>query len=393
MLDPTETLRQLVAIPSINPMGRDLSGPEIGEARLTDHLKAVFERMGLPWHAEAAEPGRENLVARLDGEVPPDRGGRIVLLDVHQDIVPVDGMTIPPFAAETRNGHLYGRGACDVKGGMAAMLVALSRLADERPRGRPTVIMACTVNEEYGFTGVRALVEACRKGTGLTPRLPDAAIVAEPTELDVIVAHKGVVRWRCHAPGRAGHSARPEAADNAIYKMARALVAIERYQKEVVGTLADHPLCGPATISVGMIRGGVSVNTVPDRCTIEIDRRLPPGETASAAYRHLVEHLAATFPPSDLIHDPPNLEAPPLRDDNNGPLAERLASIAQQVAGRGRRLGVPYATDAATLSGAGIPAVVFGPGSSAQAHTADEWIDLDQVSAAAEILYRFLRAA
>jgi acetylornithine deacetylase len=274
---------------------------------------------------------------------------------------------------------------------MAAMLAAIVRIRNERPSAMPTIVLACTVNEENGFTGAAALPPLWESGNSpILPRRPDAAIVAEPTGLQVVVAHKGVVRWRCHARGRAAHSAQPEAGQNAIYRMARALVAIERYQEEVVGSLGSHPLCGRATLSVGTITGGVSVNTVPDRCTIEIDRRLAGREEPEGARRHLIDYLqrqcdAAAW----LEHEGPFLCGLPLGDDANGPLAERLSAAAREVTGECRHVGVPYATDAASLSAAGVPAVVFGPGSIEQAHTADEWIDLGQLQQAAEIYYRF----
>jgi len=392
-LDLVETLSQLVAIPSVNPMGEDVSGPEFGEARVTEYLESLFERLRLPHQRQPVLPQRDNLVARLDGDVPPTRGGPLILFEAHQDTVPVGGMTTSAWKPTVRGGRLYGRGACDVKGGMVAMLAAIARLADERPAGMPTIVMACTVNEEYGFFGADALAALLTaEQNGFIPRKPDAAVIAEPTGLDVVVAHKGVVRWRCHTRGRAGHSARPESGDNAIYKMARALPALERYQWEVVGKLGSHPLCGPATMSVGTIRGGVSVNTVPSFCTIEIDRRLPPGEDPEQAYRHLVDYLARdadlTFP---LHHDPPYMQGPALSDEDNRPLADRLAEVAAEVAGDCRQVGVPYTTDAAFIAAVGIPTVVFGPGSIEQAHTDDEWLPLDQLEQATEVLYRFGR--
>jgi len=218
-------------------------------------------------------------------------------------------------------------------------------------------------------------------------------VVSEPTDLEVVVAHKGLVRWRCHARGRAAHSATPGAGDNAIYKMARAVVAIERYAHEVVGTLGTHPLCGPATLNVGTITGGVSVNKVPDRATIEIDRRLAPNEKPDSARQHLIDYLqqkaALGF---TLEHDPPYMEGPPLADDHNRPLAERVAKAASGLAAPCRAVGVPYGTDGALFAAAGVPTVIFGPGSIAQAHTADEWIALDQVEIAAEIYYRFVKS-
>jgi acetylornithine deacetylase len=390
-LDVTETLARLVAIPSVNPMGRDVCGPPFFEGRLTDHLEVLLGEIGLTVERQPVHPGRENLIARLDGALPPEDGGALLLLDSHQDTVPVDGMTIEPFSPEIRDGRLYGRGSCDTKGGMAAALAAVSRLAEERPPGMPSVLMVFSVNEEYGFTGARAAAELCLGAAPgrIVPRRPDAAVVVEPTGLEVVVAHKGMVRWQCSTRGRAAHSAQPTAGENAIYRMAGVLQAIEAYARDVVGSLASHPICGPATLSVGTIRGGVSVNTVPDRCTIELDRRLPPGEDPDEARQGLIDHLAAVlgsgFP---VEHEPPYLVGLPLSDEHNAAAAQRLARAIREVTGECRQAGVPYGTDAADFAAVGIPTVVFGPGRLAQAHTEDEWIASSEVEQAAEIFYR-----
>ncbi len=392
-MEPIETLRQLVAIPSVNPMGRMAAGPPYGEGRLTDALESLLTRLGLETSRQVVEPGRENLLGLLEGAVPAENGGPLVLLDAHQDTVPVDGMTIDPFRPELRDGRVYGRGACDTKGGMAAMLSAVARLAQDRPAGMPSILLALTVNEEYGFSGAVKLTELFGASAGgIVPRRPDAALVAEPTGLDVVVAHKGMVRWQCHTRGRAAHSAHPEAGENAIYRMAHVLNVLEEYARDVVARAGSHPLCGPATLSVGTIGGGVSVNTVPDRCTIEIDRRLPPGEDGGLARRAVIEYvesrLGAEFP---VEHDRSYLSGPALSDAANGPLADRLASVVCDVAGPCRRVGVPYGTHAAVYAAAGVPSVVFGPGFIEQAHTRDEWVPVDQVRAAAEVVYRFCR--
>jgi acetylornithine deacetylase len=374
-------------------MGRPASGPEYLEYRVTDYLEAFFKDLGLPYQRQTVEPKRDNIVARIDGHLPPAEGGGLILFEAHQDTVPVEGMTIEPWTPLVRDGKLYGRGACDIKGGLAAMLGAVARLARERPRSMPTIVMASTVNEEHGFSGATALAHLWSQPGSIIPRQPDAAVVAEPTSLQVVVAHKGVVRWRCHTHGRATHSSQPHLGVNAIFKMSRVLEALERYAGDVAPKLAAHPLCGTPTLSVGTIFGGLSVNTVPDSATIEIDRRLVPGETPTEAVRHVVEFVAAqTGNDPAVVHDEPFLIGVGLLDTTNGPLAERMVAAARRARVACEKVGVPYGTNAAAIGSAGVPSIVFGPGSIDQAHTADEWLSLDQLVQASEALYEFGRA-
>lgn len=390
-LDLVDTVCDLVRLPSVNPMGREGRGEEYGEHRVTAYLQQLFERLGLPWQRQAVAPQRDNIVARLDGTVPPERGGRILMLEAHQDTVPVDGMTIPPWTPTVRDGRIYGRGACDIKGGLGCILTAVSRLLDERPAALPTILIACAVNEEFGGGGAPDLAQAWQPGPqALVPRPPDAALVVEPTELEVVVAHKGSVRWCCRTRGRAAHSSQPQLGDNAIYRMARVLRALDQYANEVVPQLGRHRLLGRPTLSVGMISGGISVNTVPDGCTIEIDRRLLPGETAPEVIAATQAFIAAELGEARGVeHDPPFLNMSPLSDELNGDLAASLAQTLRRNGRPGQCLGVPYGTDAPALASCGIPCVVFGPGALAQAHTKDEWVAIEQLQAATEIFYQF----
>jgi acetylornithine deacetylase len=402
MLDPTlplDLLKSLVEIPSVNPMGGEPGRSSVGEAQLTDFLESLVRRIGLPSFRQPVAPGRANLWVRLDGSQTPSRKGPVILFDAHQDTVPCVGMTIPPWTAEVRDGKLFGRGACDVKGPMAAMLAALARLKKTATAERPTVILVCTVDEECGFSGARALVDGLsaskQTADGLgefVPQRPTAAIVAEPTDLSIVVAHKGIVRWPCHTRGRAAHSAQPEKGDNAIYGMGRVLGAIDHYQREVVGRLTSHRLCGPGSVNVGTISGGNSVNTVPASCAIEIDRRLSPSEEAMAARQHLIDAIEReTQMGTRVEHGPLTLFCPPLSDEHNGDLADRLARSASQSLGHPvNRVGVAYATEAAWLAQAGIPSVVFGPGAIEQAHTADEWISIAELERGARAYYDFI---
>jgi acetylornithine deacetylase len=396
-LDVVETLADLVRIPSVNPMGRNVAGEIYYEHRVTAYLESLFRQHSLPFERHQVAPLRENIIVRVEGSTPPEDGGPILMFEAHQDTVPIDGMEVEPFGAVIEEGKLFGRGACDIKGGMAAMLAAVLRLADERPANRPTVVLACTVNEEHGFTGATHWADTYmgRKDlkSKLLERSPDACIVAEPTELNVVVAHKGACRWRCHTTGLAAHSSQPERGDNAFYHMGRVLMVLEQYARDVVPHLNTHPLVGHPTLSVGLIGGGISVNTVPDRCTIEIDRRVLPGEDPDAAFTHAVTHLNSYVTTgTPVIHDKPFMLTKGLADDHNGPLAERLAqSIHHHASTAGQRIGVPFGTDAPHYAATGCPTVVFGPGSIAQAHTKDEWIDVGQLQTSAEILYDVIR--
>lgn len=381
-----DLLKRLVSIPSVNPMGRPLSGPEYLETRVGEFLIGYLRDLDVEPIVQRVAPGRANVFA-IAGEVS---AARTILLDAHQDTVPVDGMTIAPFDPVERDGRLYGRGACDVKGGLAAMLAAFTRLVRERPSGAARVILSCTVDEESTSTGIDALTDWWRQADCPLPK-PDWAVIAEPTELDVVVAHRGATRWKIRTAGRACHSSSPDQGINAIYRMARVVERLEFYAGNLSQRIAPHPLCGPPTCSVGRIGGGVSVNTVPDDCWIEIDRRIIPGEDSDAVIEEVRAELASL--PFAIDHDPPWIRGPALPDDANGALAQRLGEVIREVVGPRGAVGVPYGTHASRTAVAGIPSVVFGPGSIAQAHTVDEWIDIAQLEQACDIYYRFCVAA
>lgn len=398
-----ELLRQLVRIPSLNRMGRDLSGESFGESRLTDRLEAWFREWEVPFARYEVHPGRENIVARFDGNLPLSTPGSLLLLEAHQDTVPVDGMTIAPFEAAIENGRLYGRGACDVKGTMAAMLAA-AKLRLDRQRTTspstedvpmPTVLVALTVNEEFGFTGAQDLARRFQEERfdEILPRLPDGAVVGEPTDLRIVVAHKGVTRWRCRTHGKAAHGSNPAEGENAIYHMARLILAIERFAEEVLSHSTDHPYCGRPSLNVGLLAGGSAPNIVPDQCELNVDRRFVPGETSEGVHREMVDYLVAQAFDFEYSVLPPYMSAGALSESAGGPIADRLAEALTCRKIEPSRIGVDYATDAPFFAGCGIPTVVFGPGSIEQAHTIDEWIALDALTQATGVLMQLLGAS
>jgi acetylornithine deacetylase len=373
MLPLADLLAELVRLPSVNPMGRtDIPADLCYESRVTDRLESWLRDLGVSVTRQPVAPGRDNLIARYD---PPTPAPHTLLFECHQDTVPVDGMTVEPFAARIEGGKLYGRGACDVKAGGVAMFGAFRRLVLERPTGSAAVVLAFTVDEEHTFLGVQRLVQAVRS---------DFAVVAEPTLLNIVRAHKGVARWTLDTTGTACHSSTPERGVNAVYRMAKVLTAVEEYAGRLQAYRTD-PLLGPPTLSVGVVSGGVSPNTIPDSCRICLDRRTMPGERGTDVMADLTRHLR-TRPEIDFpFTTAMTLDCPALAPTGGDEFVARLGDAI----GPHRVIAVPFGTDASTIQEAGTPAVVFGPGDIAQAHTKDEWVELAQVQRAAEVLWKF----
>jgi acetylornithine deacetylase len=303
-----------------------------------------------------------------------DVGARqTLLLEAHLDTVHADSMEIPPFAAEIRNGRLYGRGACDTKGSLAAFLHVVCEMARHRSGAGYNLLFAAVADEEYGFTGARKLAEGLRA---------DFGIVGEPTRLRIVRAHKGVLRWRIATGGIPAHSAYPERGKNAIYEMARLVDRLGEYAGRLQrGT--PHPLLGPPTLSVGVIEGGEAVNVVPARCRIEIDRRMLPGETEESALKGVTEALSGV---GEWEMEPPYLSVGGMEVPEDDAGLRRLAWAIASVTGSVVVETAPYATDAGIYGECGVRTVVFGPGDIADAHTSKESIDLAEVVQAANIL-------
>ena len=410
-----DLLQTLVRIPSVNPDFGSPEGPEGGEAALSDFLQDFISQQGWPWLRQCVHPGRENLVA-VCRPAAAKASAEVILWEAHQDTVGVDGMKIAPFAGDESHGRIWGRGACDNKGGMAAMLTALVRAQADLGPARPTIVLALTINEENGFTGAKALgnlwdpagrdsagsdsagqeIKSTLQTSGplsmaeLKQLVPTRVIVAEPTELDVVVAHKGCVRWRCQTHGQAAHSSQPQQGFNAIYLMAKVVQTIEEFQTNVLDRRAAHPNCGHATVCVSTIQGGAGINTVPALAGIDIDRRLLPGERPEEAYEELVNYIATALPECSerIEHLPPANQCSGLEDHTNRAWGEKIAATVHTLGQSSELVGVPFGTDAWVFAQLGLPTVVFGPGSIDQAHTDDEWISLDQLRHATEVFYR-----
>ena len=368
-----DLLADLVAIDSVNPAH---GGP--GEAGVGRLLLGFFGRHGIETFTQPVLPGRENVIAVLPGA---DRSRRIIL-EAHMDTVSVDGMTIPPFEPVIREGRLYGRGACDTKGGLAAMAQAVVDRAASRQPPPCDVWLAAVVDEEHAYRGVVALLG------GATA---EAAIVAEPTSLRIVTATKGCVRFRIRVDGRAAHTSRPELGTSAILGAARLALAIDELHRGLAATV--HPLLGPATGSIGIISGGTQINIVPETCTLAIDRRLVPGESpegALAEYQRIIDMLAARDTSFRATLEPPMLVDETLETAADAPVVRVAAAVASEDSLDPVVVGVPYGSDASKLSRHGIDSIVFGPGSIDQAHAAVEFVPTAEVERAAAFYGRFI---
>ncbi|MBT4623292.1 MAG: M20/M25/M40 family metallo-hydrolase, partial [Verrucomicrobia bacterium] len=273
--------------------------------------------------------------------------------------------------------RLHGRGACDTKGCIATYFHALCQLSGQKQRPQNTeIIFVGLIDEEHLQSGSRAYA---KKGP-----TADLAIVGEPTRLQVVTAHKGDLWLRLIATGKAAHGARPELGRNAIHSLAQCIDAIETDYAALLRK-RRHPLLGHATINTGTIRGGAQPNIVPDHCEADLDRRTLPGETFAKIRRELHGVLAKHSLKAKLI-DVKGYTCPALETDPGLPWVRDFMRSARQK----KPIGVDYYCDAANLAGAGIPTVVWGPGDIAQAHTADEWITLEQLERGTDMLTRFL---
>lgn len=371
-----ELLRELVAIPSVNPAFPGGTG----EAGVGEFVRRYCESRGMAVELQEVEPGRMNVIGMLHAEGAVET----LLFEAHMDTVQTVGMTIDPFAAEAKDGKLYGRGACDTKASLAAMLAAAAVLKRSGVALPVSVHVAAVVDEEYTYRGVSRLADSVRDGE----RAYAAAVVGEPTGLHQIVAHKGCVRFHVDVQGVTSHSSNPAIGVNAIDRMRDVLGFLERHAAAEYGKLA-HPLVGPPTHAVTEIRGGEAPNTIPGGCRITVDRRTVPGEEPLDVWEDMRGKLlsfAEETPGLSLKVGRPFIVDYAMETDPESPIAVRLGeAVARHASGRAKQ-GAPYCTDASKLVRVGIPSVVFGPGDIRQAHTEDEWVELAEVEQAVHAL-------
>lgn len=365
-------LAELIALPSVNPAFASAGDPAAGEHRVGEFLLASAAKAGLDVETQEVAPGRLNYLAHLN---PRSRPRRRILLAPHLDTVPATPGQLRPVVKGDR---LYGRGACDTKGSVASMFLALCDLAATRRLPADLQItFAGLADEEHAQLGSRGYVRSGRRA--------DLAIVGEPTRLAVITAHKGNLWLRLETRGKAAHGARPQLGENAVHKMCLVVDWLETTHMQVLQQ-RQHPLLGSPTVNVGVIRGGTQANIVPDRCEIVVDRRTIPGETQTSVIRELKSALRQAGL-SAAISNGKDAPCLPMETDTSHPLvAAFLSSMKLQPK------GAHYFCDAAIFSAGGIPSIVYGPGDISQAHTVDEWISLKSVETARRKLVRFFQS-
>lgn len=361
----TELAQALVRIPSVNPdgdPGTDRTGEQACAEFVADFLRSLGAEAGL----EPVQPGRPNVVGRF---VSP--GKPRLLLAPHTDTVSVAGMTVDPFAAEIRQGRLYGRGASDTKGPMAAMLWALRESRHVLPQLSHEIWFAGLMGEEAGQDGAKAL--AAKEEF-------DFVVVGEPTGLEVVFKHKVDVTARIVAKGRAAHSSCPERGENAILKLASALLSVEKALAAHFATISD-PVLGRPTFSIGTIRGGTKFNIVPDHAEAVIDLRLLPSQWKDREAESVFEVMRGACPGLEVGRIAGSAA---LDTDPGHPLVAKLVEAG------GRPAGAAWFCDAAIFSSRGVPAVAVGPGSIAQAHTEDEFVEVAALEQGVEYFKKFL---
>jgi acetylornithine deacetylase len=368
-------LRDLVAIDSVNPT---LVPGARGEGEIARRLADELRGLGLAVEIADVTPGRPNVVGVLEG-----RGsGRSLMLCGHTDTVGVAGMP-KPFDPEIRDGKLFGRGSQDMKGGLAAMVGAARAIVESGGLERGRLVIAAVADEEHSSLGADALVRTWRA---------DAAVVTEPTSLDVAVAHKGFQWMVVETRGRAAHGSRPRDGRDAIMRMGRVLTRLERLEQRLRAG-PTHRLLGTASLHASIIEGGQELSSYPARTSLQFERRTLPGESTDVA---LTETLAIL---DELRAEDTEFEGDaqlvfgrePYEIDPSSPLPDALVHAAAAVGGAANKVGMTFWTDAAILGSAGVPTVLFGPGG-AGLHSTEEYVLLADVCLCRDALVELARS-
>lgn len=353
MDDLAELTAQLVGIDSVNP-GLVPSGN--GEREIALFVADWCDRHGL--EVDVVGNDRPSVIATQRGS----GGGRSLMLNAHLDTVGVEGMA-EPHMARIENGRLYGRGAYDMKGALAAVLVAAAGIRDLRG----DVIVTAVADEELASIGTETVLERVSA---------DAAIVPEPTDLQLAVAHRGFVGFELETKGVAAHGSRPDLGVDAIAKMGHVLIGLEQLDERLSSGARKHPLAGTGSVHASLIEGGQELSSFPARCLLTGERRTIPGETAADVERELRE-VAGDATVRVIAH----------RDAYEAAVDHPFVELVSRIAGTQDLVGAPFWTDAALIAGAGIPTVLYGPMGEG-AHAEVEWVDLESLERLRDVIVR-----
>jgi acetylornithine deacetylase len=369
--DATALARELVRVDSRNP---SLAPGAPGERAVARVLADILRAWGLDVEVSEAAPGRPNVIARVGNR---SAGGRSLMFNGHLDVVGVEGMVHPPFEALEREGRMYGRGAADMKGGVASMCAAAVRAAESGIEGE--LVVAAVADEEDASVGTQAVV-----ASGIRT---DAAIVTEPTRLAIAPAHRGFAWITVELRGRAAHGSRYDIGVDAIRHAGLLLAELDTLDSDALRE-RTHPLLGHASLHASLIEGGTAMSVYPDRCTLRLERRTLPGESVEAVLdeiRSACERVSRSQPEFD-ARVTLDLARAPSDVSTNAPIVRALAAVIEVHGESARMEGMSAWTDAAILNEAGIPAICYGPGDIALAHAAEEWIDTVEIDRATDTL-------
>lgn len=375
----TELCQALVRIPSVNPDG-DPGVAKTGEADCAAYVAEFLRHCGAEVVLEEVFPERPNVIGRFRSN--PSRDGKPkprILFGPHLDTVGVGGMSIDPFGGELRDGRVWGRGACDTKGPMAAMLWALHEMRDELADLPVEVHFAGFMSEESDQHGSRHFAAAHGKDYAF-------AMIAEPTELKTVFKHKGCLWADIETFGVAVHGSRPELGENAIVKMAKLIKTLDSEFRPQLWNAGEDPWLGRTTLSLGMIRGGTRPNITADRCQLTVDIRYNPAVRDQGGAMELLCAFVKERDATAMVK-PRGPIQPCLDTAESNPFVQKMAACGAPLT------GAPWFCDAAFLADiAGMPAIALGPGSIVQAHTKDEWIEVAELEKAVAFWMKWLRS-
>lgn len=366
-LNPTEIARNLVRIDSTNPPGN--------EKPCAEYLAGLLREAGMQVDLHEFQPGRTGLVATARA------GGDPLCFTGHLDTVPLGNAewSVPPFGGEIRDGKLYGRGACDMKGGVAAMVSAAARLM-RGPGPKRDLALILTAAEETGCLGSQAMA-----ADGVLPSRAHALVVGEPTNNRPVLGHKGALWVHGISHGKSAHGSMPEHGVNAISRAAKAIAMIESY----FSAAKEHPFMGRTTVNVGMITGGTRINMVPDKCEFEADIRTVPGSSHDAILADLDEAVG------DLAELGSTINSEAVFTDPGHHWIAAVLETLDRISGIEAKPGyVSYFTDASTLSRAmgEPPTLLLGPGDAGMAHQTDEWCSVNNIESVSEMYYEIMKS-